>query len=137
MTTIRTRNLRLALVLCCAASSVAAQATRDSAGIPIIDNAKPAWSPGREWRLSEKPTLDLGGGTAADHELGHIAGATRLSDGRVVVADQSTLQLRFYNASGRLNSVGGKGQGPGEFKDFGTINRLAGGSIAGEMPRMA
>jgi len=138
MTTIRTRHLRLALVLCCAASSVAAQATRDSAGIPIIDNAKPAWSPGREWRLSEKPTLDLGGDTAADHELGHIAGATRLSDGRVVVADQSTLQLRFYNASGRhLNSVGGKGQGPGKFRDFGTITRLAGDSIAVEMPRMA
>src|SRR5688500_7971942 len=81
MTMIRTRCLRLASVLRCAASSATAQATRDSAGIRIVDNVKPAWVPGREWRLSEKPTLDIGRGT----ELGRIAGATRLSDGRIVV----------------------------------------------------
>ena len=109
MKTIPTRYLLLASVLCCVASSAAAQATRDSAGIRIIDNAKPVWGPGREWRLSEKPILDIGGGTGADHELGRIAGLTRLSDGRVVVADQSTLQLKFYDPSGRhLTSIGGR-----------------------------
>jgi len=138
MTTIRTRCLRLASVLCCVASSVAAQATRDSAGIRIIDNAKPLWAPGREWRLSDKPILDIGGGTGADHELGRIAGLTRLSDGRVVVADQSTFQLKFYDASGRhLTSVGGKGQGPGEFTDFDAITKLRGDSIAVDARRTA
>lgn len=138
MTTIRTRYLPLALVLCGAAPSATAQASRDSAGIRVIDNAKPAWSTGREWRLSEKPTLDIGAGTGADYELGRIAGATRLSDGRLVVADQSTLQLKFYDPSGRhLKSVGGKGQGPGEFREFNTITRLAGDSIAVEMNGMA
>ncbi len=138
MTTIRTRCLSLVSVLCCAASPASAQATRDSAGVRIIDNVKPVWVPGHEWRLSEKPTLDIGGGTGADHQLGRIAGVTRLSDGRVIVADQSALQLKFYDASGRhLTSVGGKGQGPGEFRDFTTITKLAGDSIAVEMPRMA
>src|SRR5688572_26968412 len=122
MTTIRTRHIRLASALCWAASSANAQATRDSAGIRIIDNIKPAWSHGREWRVSEKPTLDIGGGPTADQQLGRIAGVTRLTDGRIVVADQSTLQLKFFDASGRhLQSVGGNGQGPGEFKDFSTI----------------
>ena len=138
MTTMRTRYLGLALVPLLAAPSAAAQATRDSAGIRIIDNAKPAWGPGREWRLSEKPILAIGGGTGADYQLGRIAGVTRLSDGRVVVADQSTLQLKLYDASGRhLKSVDGKGQGPGAFGDFHTIARLAGDSIAVETRDMA
>jgi hypothetical protein len=133
MTTMRTRYLCLAWLLCWAAPTAAAQATRDSAGIRIIDNAKPAWGPGREWRLSEKPILAIGGRAGADDALGRIAGVTRLSDGRIVVADQSTLQLKFYDASGRhLKSVGGKGQRPGEFRDFHTIARLAGDSIAVE-----
>jgi hypothetical protein len=138
MTTIRTRYLRLASVLFCTASPAAAQVTRDSASIRIIDNVEPTWSAGREWRLSEKPTLVIGAGKGADDALGRIAGVTRLSDGRVVVADQSTLQLKFYDASGRhLKSVGGKGQGPGEFRDFHTIARLAGDSIAVETPGRA
>ncbi|MBI4499732.1 MAG: hypothetical protein HY700_01100 [Gemmatimonadetes bacterium] len=137
MNTIPTRYLRLASVLCCVASSAAAQATRDSAGIRIVDNAKPVWAPGREWRLSEKPILDIGGGAGADYELRRIVGLTRLSDRRVAAADQSTLQLKFYDASGHhLKSVGGKGQGPGEFRDFSTITRLPGDSIAVEMARM-
>ena len=138
MTTIRTQCLRLALALCCVASSAAAQAARDSAGIRIIDSAKPLWAPGREWRLSEKPILDIGGGTGAGHELGRIVDAMTLSDGRVVVADHSTLQIKFYDTSGRhLQSVGGRGQGPGEFTDFHEITRLAGDTIAVEMARMA
>jgi len=120
------------------ASSAAAQTTRDSAGIRIIDNAKPAWASGRGWRLSEKPILDIGGGTGAGHELGRIAGLTRLSDGRIVIADASTLKLNFYDASGRhLQSVGGKGRGPGEFRDFESITRLAGDSIAVDIRRIA
>lgn len=139
MTTMRTRYLRLAWALCWTAPTAAAQTTRDSAGIRIVDNAKPTWGTGREWRLSEKPILDVGAGTGADDRLGRIAGVTRLSDGRIVVAYQSTLQLKFYDASGHhLKSVGGKGQGQGEFiNDFHTIARLAGDSLAVETRGMA
>ena len=120
----RTQYLALALVLCWAAPNASAQTTRDSAGIRVIDNANPVWRSGQEWRLSERPVLSIEG-------LGRIAGATRLSDGRVVIGDQSSFQLKFYDASGRhLESAGGKGQGPGEFADFHTITRLAGDSIA-------
>ena len=138
MMRMRARYLGVALVLCWAAPTAGAQATRDSAGIRIVDNAQPAWGPGREWRLSEKPILVIGGGTGPDDQLGRIAGVTRLSDGRVVVADQSTLQLKFYDASGRhIKSVSGKGQGPGESRDFHGITRLPGDSIAVETPDMA
>lgn len=138
MTMMRMRYLGLGLVLCWAPPTAAAQGTRDSAGIRIIENAQPAWGPGLEWRLSEKPILAIGGGTGEDDRLGRIAGVTRLSDGRVVVADQSTLQLKFYDASGRhLKSVSGKGQAPGGSRDFHTISRLPGDSIAVEAPDMA
>jgi hypothetical protein len=132
------RCLRVALLLTCVASAAAAQTTRDSAGIRIVDNARPLWAPGREWRVSEKPILDIGDGPDADQQLGRVTGATRLSDGRVVVADGSTFQLRFYDASGRhISSVGGKGQGPGEFTSFDAIAKLGGDSIAVDSRRTA
>jgi hypothetical protein len=138
MTTMPTWYLGLAMVLCWAAPAAAAQATRDSAGIRIVDNVKPVWGPGHEWRLSERPILVIGGGTGPHDQIGRVAGVTRLSDGRVIVADQSTLQLKFYDASGRhLQSVSGTGPGieSGRFRqkaDFHTIARLSGDSIAVE-----
>lgn len=130
-------HLRLALVLCCAVPSASAQDTRDSAGIRIIDNTKPTWVPGREWRLSDKPTMDIGGGTDSALRFGRIAAMTRLSDGRIVVADQSAVQLKFYDAAGRhLTTVSGQG-GPNERRSVSAITRLAGDSIAVDMVRMA
>lgn len=138
MMTIRTAHVHLAVLLCCTTHAVTAQAARDSAGVRIIDNATPTWTPGGEWRLSAKPVLEIGSGAGPNHEFTRIAGVTRLSDGRVVVAEESTLQLMFYDSTGRrLKSVGGKGEGPGEFRDFVTISRLAGDSIAVEMRRGA
>lgn len=135
MMTVRARYLELAFIVCLASQTAAAQTTRDSAGVQIADNTKPAWAPGREWRLSEKPILVLGDGKSADDRFGRIVGTTRLSDGRVVVADESTLQLKFFDAAGRhLSSVGGKGQRDSEFRDFSAIARLAGDSIVVDAP---
>jgi hypothetical protein len=126
----RAQYLGLALVLCWTVRTVSAQ-TRDSAGIRLIDNARPVWVSGHEWRLSERPILIIGGPKGTEDQLGRIVGVTRLSDGRVVIGDQSTLHLKFYDASGRhLKSVGGKGQGLGEFSDIEAIARLAGDTLA-------
>jgi hypothetical protein len=131
-------RLSPALLLCTLAFPPLSGQARDSAGVRIIENTKPLWTPGREWRLSEKPIVDIGSGPGTDQELGRIAGLTRLSDGRIVVADESSLQLKFYDASGRhLKSVGGKGQGPGEFNEINAIARLPGDTIAVEMLRVS
>ena len=141
MTSTSRMYLGLALVLLCAAPA-AAQGTRDSAGVRIVENVRPAWAPAQAWRLSERPVLVLGG-TGADDKLGRIAGLTRLSDGRVVVADQSSLQLRFYDASGRpLQSVGGTGPVPvvdgfRAVAGFQSIARLPGDSLAVESTGLA
>ena len=138
MRTMQTCYLALVVALGWAAPTVAAQAARDSAGTRIIENARPIWMPGNEWRLSEQPTLVVGEAAGGVGHLGRIAGATRLSDGRVVIADQATLQLKFYDPSGRhLQSVSATGPdlqtGPmRQMPGFDKIRRLAGDSIAVE-----
>jgi hypothetical protein len=48
--------------------------------------------------------------------LSLVTGATRLSDGTIVVADCGSAALRYFDASGRfVRTVGGRGRGPGEF----------------------
>lgn len=52
--------------------------------------------------------------------------AVRLDDGRIVIANGGTSELRFFDAAGRfLFSRGGDGEGPGEFRSMWRIWRLA------------
>ena len=111
--------------------AASAQIVRDSAGIHIIDNARPVWSAGQEWRVSPEPVVDIDGSGGPEYEFGRVAGVVRLTDGRIVAADQQALQLRFYDSTGHhLKSVGRKGQGPGEFTDLSTVSRLPGDTLA-------
>ncbi len=90
---------------------------RDSAGVRIVENTAPRWGHGSGWRLSEQPIVDIGGNTGdPDYELYRVSGALRLSDGRLVVANSGTSELRFFTEEGEyLIKVGGRGEGPGEF----------------------
>lgn len=97
--------------------------TLDSAGVAITTSTAPQWSEGEAWRLGSQPTLQIGGG-ALDTTLlvGPVAGAFRLPDGRVVVADEGALLLRWFSADGRpLTTAGGRGDGPGEFRDISRV----------------
>jgi hypothetical protein len=61
-------------------------------------------------------TIGEPGGDAA-HQLYRARGAARLSDGRIVVLNAGTSELRFFDANGaHIRSVGRKGDGPGEFR---------------------
>lgn len=56
---------------------------------------------------------------AAPYQFSGIAGVLRLEDGRILVADGGSKELRLFSADGRhLRSVGGSGQGPGEFQQI-------------------
>lgn len=91
---------------------------RDSAGIRIVENRAPVWAPGEEWRLSAEPGVQIGMVEGApNYQLFRVNGARRLQDGRTVVANGGTQELRFYDPSGRhLLSAGRQGSGPGEFR---------------------
>lgn len=104
----------------------------DSAGVPVVENTGPVGGGEPRWRLSRHPRLSIG---AADGPpevtLSRVAGALRLKDGRIVVADGGSRSLRFYDATGaHLGTVGREGGGPGEFLDLAAIGRFAGDSLA-------
>ena len=94
-----------------------ASQTRDSAGILITENARPADGSRLGWRIGPEPTVAIGAVEGEEPYLLHIVrSAFRLPDGRIVVPDLGTDEMRVFTATGtHLMSWGGKGPGPGEF----------------------
>jgi len=110
----------ISLTLLSACSSGGASSTaavRDSAGIQIVENIDFAWQDGQGWQLSQAPLLDIGilDGDSM-YQLYQVAGALKLDDGRIVVANAGSYELRFFDSTGEfLQATGRKGGGPGEF----------------------
>ena len=83
-------------------------------------------------RWSLAPTaFEIGGLTDDErYSLSEVMGATRLSDGRVVIVDHFAQGLRVFSPSGEyLASVGGKGEGPGEYEYVRGMGPCAGDSV--------
>ncbi len=104
---------------------------RDSAGIMIVESSAPLLGESGVVRVSATPLLEIGVVEGEEaYQLNRVAGAVRLADGRIVVANGGSSELRYYDASGRhLRSVGGRGGGPGEFQHIRVLSRLAGDSL--------
>ena len=83
------------------------------------------------WSLDARPRVDVGGADAeGPAEFFGTMAATRLSDGRLVVADGGSKELRFFGPDGRhLRTTGGKGGGPGEFNFLTWVGRIAGDTV--------
>lgn len=81
-------------------------------------------------RLRE-PSVVLGDGPTAVERVHDVAAAFRLSDGRFVVVDGGSREIRFFGSDGaHERSAGGEGDGPGEFRDIGSAARIRGDSVA-------
>ncbi len=73
-----------------------------------------------QWELSAEPETEIGV-VAGDpeYELFDAASSLLLSDGRIVVANAGSRQIRYFAPDGVfLKQVGGAGGGPGEFRDL-------------------
>ncbi len=69
--------------------------------------------------LSAKPRVIIGASDDPDDELYRVTSAFMLADGRIVIANAGTSQIRFYSADGRFAlSRGRAGSGPGEFSSL-------------------
>lgn len=122
----------LALAACGAGDRPgSAPVVRDSAGITIVENSAPTWHPGEEWTVVAEPEVEIGVlDGEAPYQLYRVAGAVRLSDGRIVIANGGSNELRYFAPDGRhVRSVGREGDGPGEFRFIGRILRLPGDSV--------
>lgn len=83
------------------------------------------------YTLADAPSLALGGrDERSEYQLQYTVGAARLSDERIVIADAGSRDLRYYDARGQhLQTVGGRGEGPGEFRNIRSIARIVGDTI--------
>ena len=82
------------------------------------------------WRLQPQPQVSIGDGPGDGHELYQVADATVAPDGRILLLDGGSHTVRIYGPQGRLlKSVGGKGDGPGEYQSLRTLRLLASGDL--------
>ena len=90
---------------------------RDSAGVQIVENGDVSRLPVLQVSQTDL-RLDLGSaGDDTTQLLYEVEGAHVLSDGRVVVANRGSHELRYYAGDGRfLYAAGRQGAGPGEFE---------------------
>lgn len=99
--------------------SPAEPAVRDSAGVAIVENGPDVADP--EWAgVSVEQDLEIGaGGAAAEVQFGRIADVAVDVDGHIFVLDVLERAVRVFAADGTgLRTVGGAGEGPGEFSRF-------------------
>ncbi len=87
----------------------------DSAGIQIA--ASDPWTAEAHCAIGDQPILSIGSREGDEaHLLYQVRGAARLSDGSVAVVDGSSREIRVFSETGaHLVSMGGRGEGPGEF----------------------
>jgi hypothetical protein len=125
------RTLGAAGALSLVAATTHAQTVRDSAGIRIVDNARPLWKPAEALRLSDAPTPVIGSKASPEYTFGRIRQVRRMSDGRIFVADGASMQLRFFDASGTfVKAAAGKGNTPGLLREMSYVRLLHGDTIA-------
>ena len=89
----------------------------DSAGIHIVENARPETGSLLGWQVSHEPAISIGtveGGE--DFQLHQVGDALKLPDGRIVVANAGSHQLLVFDEAGNyLEAWGQRGEGPGDF----------------------
>jgi hypothetical protein len=101
---------------------------QDSAGVRVVENLQPAWGPGEAWQVADEPILEIGVEDGEEpYELYRVLDALRLQDGRIVISNAGTGELRFFDHEGtHLWNAGRHGQGPGEFGEFSSMRVWAG-----------
>ncbi len=77
-------------------------------------------------------TLPRSGGATLDAttDLTDVVGAALLEDGRIAIADAASSQVHYFGADGaHLATLGGAGDGPGEFRTIESLGVLPGDTV--------
>ncbi|WP_419948434.1 hypothetical protein [Candidatus Palauibacter sp.] len=103
---------------------------RDSAGVRIVENRRPAEASRLGWRIGPEPSVSIGALEGEEPYLLHRATARMLPDGRIAVRNGGSSEVRLFDGSGRhLATWGGEGEGPGEFSFLSEIAPWPGDSL--------
>jgi len=88
----------------------------DSAGVTIVTNDPVAPDSRLPW-FSEHPALSIGSVDSGEaDELFRVRDATLLADGRIMIANAGSSEIKVFNADGSHSGTWGRqGEGPGEF----------------------
>lgn len=110
----------------------------DSAGVIIVDNEPPAPESRLAWSIGSQPTIAIGSVDSGEaDQFFRVTDATRLSDGRIVIANTGSNELRVFNPDGtHAGTWGGMGEGPGEFTSYSPTAMVSwsGDSVAAPNP---
>ena len=121
MNTIRLNLTVLAFALCslvrgdASATPGPRSVVQDSA--VVIENQRPPPDSRLPWRIGTEPSLSIGSvASGGANQLFRVTDATRLPDGRIVIANAGSSELRVFNPDGSHSATWGRrGEGPGEF----------------------
>ena len=104
---------RLAALLLLGVFACDRAGTPETTGLPTTESSPPY----PEWSLSSAPDVRIGAVDGPpEYQLTRVAFAGRLSDGRIVMVDDGSSELRWFGPDGDFQSrAGGRGEGPGEF----------------------
>ena len=104
---------------------------RDSGEVRIVENRRPAPGSRLGWVVGTEPVVTIGTRDASEiFQLYRVGAATRLSDGRIVVANRGSNELLVFAEDGSfLDSWAGRGEGPGEFETLALVRPWPGDSL--------
>ncbi len=93
-----------------------AQRIADSAGAKLITYSATD-RPRAQWTVDSKALVRIGGADGqGPSELSQVLGVARVADGRIIIADGASSELRIFSPKGEfIKAVGRRGGGPGEF----------------------
>lgn len=116
---------------CGSAEAAPGTTVRDSAGVAIVEVRHAVWDDGSAWQVPGPPLAEIGGiDESPEYALYDVRGALRLDDGRILVADAGSSELKLYDGRGTyLEAKGRAGAGPGEFGRLWSIARSAADSL--------
>lgn len=109
-------------------------------GVAACSDRTGSASTASRWTVSPESVVRIGVAEGASYEqLYQVRAAARLEDGTVAVANGGSAEIRLFDRTGRfIRSIGGRGEGPGEFAFLQRLLVLRGDTIlAGNVNMMA